>query len=294
MSSTKPANLFKLLLKIFFTALLLYFVFRKIHPGEILSILKKSNWLFLVFAFVIFSLSQFVSSSRLLGFLRDTDIEISFRKNLKMYVLGMFYNIFLPGGVGGDGYKVYLLKNHFKKPVGQFVTALLLDRISGLWAVGGCLLFMAFFVPAVISYFFVAALAFLIATIIYYFIERKFFPRFSRKWLKKHGKAIIVQSLQVAAAGCILASASGDQHFAPYLFSFLLSSLASVVPVTVGGLGAREYVMMNAAALIGIEENLGVFITATFWLISAVASLPGVYYALRPSRIFSEAAVISE
>ncbi len=64
--------------------------------------------------------------------------------------------------------------------------------------------------------------------------------------------------------------------------------MVSVIPITIGGLGAREYVMMYAATILNFDESTGVFLTATFWLLSAIASASGVYFALQPKKIFEE------
>ena len=43
----------------------------------------------------------------------------------------MFYNIMLPGGIGGDGYKGYYLHNTLQVPVKNLVRPILWDRITG-------------------------------------------------------------------------------------------------------------------------------------------------------------------
>lgn len=67
------------------------------------------------------------------------NIRIPNLQNLKLYALGMFYNLFLPGGSGGDGYKVYLLRKLYKAPVKHLLSAVLLDRINGVAVVFLCL-----------------------------------------------------------------------------------------------------------------------------------------------------------
>ena len=135
MDKTKPRNLLKLFLKIGFTALLLYLVLNKINFAEVKKIFQRSNPFYILLAFIAFFLSQVISSWRLLSFLNNIGLKINFGFNLRLYLLGMFYNIFLPGGIGGDGYKIYLLhkKSHF--PAKQIFGAIFFDRLSGLWAV---------------------------------------------------------------------------------------------------------------------------------------------------------------
>ena len=46
----------------------------------------------------------------------------------------MYYHLFLPGGIGG--YKVYLLRQRFPGKTTVLVRSLLLDRVSGVLALG--------------------------------------------------------------------------------------------------------------------------------------------------------------
>ncbi|MEO6221117.1 MAG: lysylphosphatidylglycerol synthase transmembrane domain-containing protein, partial [Ginsengibacter sp.] len=148
MNKTKPRNLLKLFLKISFTAILLYLVLKKINFEEIKNIFQRSNPFFILYAFIIFFLSQVISSWRLLSFLKNAGLELSFGFNFRLYLLGMFYNIFLPGGIGGDGYKIYLLHKKFQLPVKKIFSAFFFDRLSGLWAVALLATTLLFFIPA--------------------------------------------------------------------------------------------------------------------------------------------------
>lgn len=289
MNKTKLRNLLKLFLKIGFTALLLYFVLKKIHPEELIQIFKRSNPFYLLIAFLVFCLSQVASSWRLLTFFKNIPVPISFLQNLKLYTVGMFYNIFLPGGIGGDGYKIYLLNKQYENVgVKKFLNAVLLDRVSGLWALGLGIVSFSFFLPIDNSLRQWGMLIYISGSGVYFFIVKKLFKMFAPQLLFKHLKAIAVQSLQLICATCILVSISPQQDYLPYLFTFLVSSMVSVIPITIGGLGAREYVMIYAATILNFDESTGVFLTATFWLLSAIASASGVYFALQPKKIFVE------
>ncbi|MEO8112129.1 MAG: lysylphosphatidylglycerol synthase transmembrane domain-containing protein [Ginsengibacter sp.] len=281
MNKIKPRNLLKLLLKLGFTAILLYFVLKKINFEEIKKIFQQSNPFFIFLAFITFFLSQLVSSWRLLSFLNNIGLSLKFGFNFRLYLLGMFYNIFLPGGIGGDGYKIYLLHKKSKLPVKKIFSALFFDRLSGLWAVAFAALLLLFFIPENVFPIHWIVFIFIIGSVTYYFILLKYFRVFSRHFFSNHLKAIAVQMLQVLSIVFILIAINFKGNFPPYLFIFLVSSIMSIIPFTIGGLGAREYVMIYAALFLNIDKNIGVFISAAFWLISALASLSGIYYAYR-------------
>ena len=136
MNKKKLWDIVKLFLKIGFTVLLLYLVFRKIDLPQIKRIFFQSNPVYIFLAFLVYLLTQVVSAWRLLSFFKSLKLDLNFGYNLRLFWLGMFYNVFLPGGVGGDGYKIYVLKKKFNLPTKKIFFALLLDRFSGLWAIG--------------------------------------------------------------------------------------------------------------------------------------------------------------
>lgn len=65
---------------------------------------------------------------------------------MKLYWLGMFYNLFLPGSISGDAYKIVILKRRYNAPYKKTSAAVLLDRFNGLPGLGLILAFYCIFV----------------------------------------------------------------------------------------------------------------------------------------------------
>jgi uncharacterized membrane protein YbhN (UPF0104 family) len=63
-----------------------------------------------------------------------------------------------------------------------------------------------------------------------------------------------------------------------YLVIFLVSSIVSVLPLTIGGIGSREVTFFYGASLLGLDETISVGISVVFFLITAVVSLMGIWY----------------
>ena len=61
----------------------------------------------------------------------------------------------------------------------------------------------------------------------------------------------------------------------PFLLLFLASSIAAVIPFTIGGMGARELVFMSGATLLGVSGEQAVAVSLLFFLLTAVSSLCG-------------------
>src|SRR5260370_40827739 len=81
-------------------------------------------------------LSKLFSALRLNIYFRSIHIHLPEWANIKLYWLGMFYNLFLPGSISGDAYKVILLKRKFNTSYKKTSAAVLMDRFSGLLALG--------------------------------------------------------------------------------------------------------------------------------------------------------------
>ncbi len=278
MNKKKLWDIVKLLVKIGFSLLLLYLVFTKIDLKEVKKIFFRSNPLYLFLAFSVYFVAQIVSAWRLLSFFKSLKLNLKFGYNFRLYLLGMFYNTFLPGGVGGDGYKIYLLKKKFNEPTKKIFFALLLDRFSGLWAIGLISTILIILIPKININPFLALAIFGAGSAVYYTVLEKFWSEYNRYFIIAHFKAGAVQSLQLLSVIFILLSQNFHGKFSPYLFTFLVSSLATVIPISVGGFGIREYVMTHASSIFGMEPVLAVFVTITFSILSTIAALPGIWF----------------
>jgi uncharacterized membrane protein YbhN (UPF0104 family) len=276
----------KLLLKICVTGALLYYVFSKIHIDQVKDLLSQSNPWWALAAVICFFISTLVSAWRLLSFFRSIDLNIDWKFNLRLYMLGMFYNLFLPGGIGGDGYKIYILNKNYKMPAKKVFWAILFDRLSGFWAIGLITAVLVIFLPQLNISPLITGVIFLVATAIYYFIAHRFFKDYTHRFWEAHFKAVLVQSLQVTTILLVMLGLHHIGKFAPYLSAFLMSSMAAVIPFSVGGLGFREFIFKYVIAeMFHMNGELAVILSLSFYVISAIISLLGVYYVFRPSRL---------
>lgn len=271
----------KLFLKILLTGVALYLVFNKIDTKTTWKVIQTAHpgWLFL--AWVFFVISKFFSAVRLNIYFKDIGLNLPEIKNIKLYAIGMFYNLFLPGGIGGDGYKVYLLNKIHKTSVKQLLSAVLLDRGNGL-AVLLWLLFCLMLVLNLpwdfqVSMFWLGILGIVAIPPGFYLVMFLFFKQFMGTIPSSTGFSFLNQGLQLFSAYFILVSLGVQQQVIPYLFVFLVSSTVSVLPLTIGGVGARELVFVLAHEYVGIDQNVAVAFSLLFFLISMLTSLSGVF-----------------
>jgi hypothetical protein len=270
-------------LKIVLSVGALVFVFTKIEIEEVLAIYKKSELFYLLIAILLFALSKFIAAIRLNRFFHAIDINLSERYNLKLYLLGMFYNLFLPGGIGGDGYKIFLLNKKYDVKAGKIFWAVFHDRLSGVLALFCLAVVLSLFIQIDISFDYKIWIWVLIPAgiITLYFIISKFFNYFSSVFIKTTSFSFLVQLIQTLCAYFIFLAIGGSYNIAGYLFVFLISSIVAMLPITIGGVGSRELTFLYGSMLMGLDKNLSIAMSLMFYLITAFVSFWGLYFSLR-------------
>ncbi|GGD57242.1 lysylphosphatidylglycerol synthase transmembrane domain-containing protein [Muriicola marianensis] len=271
------------LLKVVVSAALIYFIFTKIPFREVISAVKNANSLYLMGALLLFVVSKFVAAIRLNLYFHKIGIPLGSGTNLRLYLLGMFYNLFLPGGIGGDAYKGYYLKQHFEVSTKRVVAVLLLDRLSGLLLlfVFACILGFTLEGSPLTPFRWLLLFCVPLGFLIFYWVYVRFFPYVKAIFWKTNLLSALVQLAQLTSVLLILWSLDISLNTYEYLFIFLISSIVSVIPLTIGGIGSRELVFLYGALWFGLEEERSVAISMIFFLITALVSLSGFWYHFR-------------
>ena len=276
-------NQLKTALKILLTGGALYLVFQKIDTNNLLQLSKTLSWGWLIPAIALFVGSKVATAIRLNTYFANIHISLSFWENWRLYLIGMFYNLFLPGGIGGDGYKVYLLNNQFKTPVKELLKATLLDRLGGLIAILGLLfgILLIIDLPFPFGEPWVRDAVFSIGMIGvvpgFWLLQKILFSNFLPSFWQGIFWSLVGQFAQMAAVVCLLLALGVQDKFLAYQAVFLLSSIVAVLPLTIGGVGARELVVVYAHSYAGIQETEAVGFSLLFFLISAAVSLSGAW-----------------
>lgn len=203
--------------------------------------------------------------------------------NAKVYWLGMFYNLFIPL-IGGEGYKVIYLRKRFEASGKRLAIAALLDRVSGMVAL--CLLTILFFMFS--NYHLpYKALFLLLIPIIYVahwlgikLLFKSFLPAFGSTSILSVG----VQIFQVVTSFCVIMALGVQDGILEYLFVFLLSSFAFVLPM----IGAREIAFVFGAEYLGLNMEVSLAISLLFYLSLATSSLLGAMFLLFPKLLGKE------
>lgn len=265
-------------LKIVVTIACLLWVMRKISFTQALSVIAHSNWYFVALAVLAFMISKLISSFRLNIYFRNIDIRLPEINNIKLYWLGMFYNLFLPGSISGDAYKVVRLTREFQVPYKKTTAAVLLDRFSGLIALGLIMAGYGAFVLKNRWYELLLGAGAIVSVLGLYVIIRFFLRSFIPGFLPTFLLGIAVQILQVLCIFFVMRALNITDHYNEYIFIFLIASVVAVLPFTIGGLGARELVFLYASQYFGLLRETAVLISLLFYLVTVLSSIWGVIF----------------
>lgn len=280
----KHKGIIKFILKVVLTALALWFVFQKLEFEQIFSTLKSTHLGYFFIAFLLYNASKIISAYRLLRYYQALGLALDWWYHLRLYYLGMFYNLFLPGGIGGDGYKVLVLKEVYEGKTRLLVSATLLDRISGL----GALVFLSLILTSFTSLtelhealLPLSILAIIALYPIYYLFNKLLFPTFLKAFWSTSLLSLAVQGTQVIAGIFLLLALGIEAHWLAYLALLLVANAASVLPLTVGGFGLREFVFISAYPILNLDKTNSVAFSMLFFSLAALASLIGIIYSIK-------------
>jgi len=269
----------KTVIQLLLTVAALAIVLSKTDTARLASLISHANPWHLFGAILFFNISKIINAVRLNRFFKAIGLQLSAWYNLKLYYLGMFYNLFLPGGIGGDGYKIYVLKKNHGLTVINIFNAVFWDRVSGIFALiflSALLIlpssFAALYPGEMVWIWVIAGVAYPLSLLLTWLFYRQFMPVFIVTAIE----SLLVHATQLISAWFILMAMSATAHQIDYLAIFLISSVATILPLTVGGAGAREVTFFYALNHLGLDVNTGIALSLIFFAISALSSLVGV------------------
>jgi uncharacterized membrane protein YbhN (UPF0104 family) len=272
-------KIISLAVKILITALCFWYISTKIDFARAWDALLKANWVYLLLAVFSFAFSKLLAAFRLNINFRNIRVHLPEWRNIKLYWLGMFYNLFLPGSISGDAYKVVLLNRRYKAPYKKTSAAVLLDRFSGLLALGIILSVYGVIVLENKTWDALLIAGSLGAIIGLNLVVRFFFNVFLPGFWPTFIWGMAVQMFQVICLYCVLLALHIPLHQPEWIFIFLVASVVSVLPISLGGgLGTREVVFAEGARFFSMDPHLGVIISLLFYLSNVLSSVWGAYF----------------
>ena len=228
---------------------------------------------------------------------------ISARKLFSLYMIGTFFNNFLPGVIGGDAVKGYYLYRETGKG-GLSLASIFVDRYIGfIGLIAICVVAYPFgfkyfagsraeWLPPFIVFGFLAASLLIFGLRIGQRIRflSEFYTYFHLYRLQKEiiGKTFALSLIiQFSGILAVYILARGLHQQVPLLafFVFLpIIILLTVIPVSISGLGVREGACVLLFGFIGVEPSAATAISLSWFVSVAAGSLVGLVEYLRYKR----------
>lgn len=270
------------LLKLGVSVSALWWVLSKIDFKEVIVVFSTSNIFYLGCSLFFLILSFILSAFRQNLSFKITGAHITQMLNIKLFWLGMFYNLFLPGGIGGDGYKVYLVNKYRKNGIKKNIGAMLVNRISGLVAIGMITIGLYYLSGINIPFGKLAWIGIPMLYGLYLVVLKYFFKSFFKIHAGLFWWSLSLQMMQFITVIFILWAFHQSTDIYDYMFLFFISAIATALPITIGGIGAREMVFFYGAKFLSLNFELSISLSFMFFLLSAFLSLGGMYWVFFP------------
>ena len=269
----------KTALKACLSVLILYLVIRSIDTRHLLEVFRRVNPAWLAWAAGWFVFSKILGAFRYNDLLKTDHIRLKDRQQLQLYWLGMYYNLLLPGGISGDGYKIKVLMDAFKRPFRRLFSITLYDRISGVIALAQLALLLALAIAQLQAWSGLLAGIFVLSIPASKILFDRMIGAGSRIWAHTSLQSLGVQLTQsIAILGIIFALRQPEQWLG-YSLVFLVSSVVAMLPFTIGGAGARELTFLWGARILDLNAEHAVAIAFIFYLVSTAVALYGMRYS---------------
>jgi glycosyltransferase 2 family protein len=312
--------------KIAVTALLFFYIFHNIDFQRFGITLKNARLDMLILGFLVIWIGHYICIYRWRMLMRPLMPVLSLARLFGIYCIGLFFNLTLPTLVGGDVVKMYYAGRP-SKAYAQSFAATFLDRDAGMLAMmiiacGAIMVHPVFVpgipVPLIIWSAFAAFVAGNIAIFAPYFhrrlinlLHRLHMAKIAAKVdmisnafqvMGKHpmlllGSLLIslVNQLLVIAVSWIMAIGL-RLHISPVWFLVFIPviTLISMIPISLNGMGLREYAFMSLFGAIGVAPETCVALGLLSSIVIILSSLPGgiVYMFLRNQNDFQQLSTI--
>jgi uncharacterized protein (TIRG00374 family) len=279
----------------------------------------RPEWLFA--GIIAYLIVETAAAVRWHVLLKVQKIDLTLPRLSGLFLIGMFYNQFLPGGTGGDIIKSYLLLKETDRKAGALL-AVVFDRFIGLVAlvtITIILISMRFHLLARTHetqrylWILLVLLGFSVATLItsflisgfnlFHLLPQKFPARdklieiaaayhlYARHWIATSVAffaSLIAHLATFATFLCAAFALRADVRVTDFFAVMPIERTISALPISFAGVGLRERVLQTMLhEVCGVNEGVAILIGSLSFLIIVLCSLPGgiVYFFYRPSGV---------
>ncbi|MDR1728897.1 MAG: flippase-like domain-containing protein [Acidobacteriota bacterium] len=303
------------IVKLLVTGLFFYYIFSKVDPHQFAGTLKGADLRLLAAAFLLLMLGHLICVFRWRMLMRPLMPAPSVARLGGIYCIGMFFNLTFPTIIGGDVVKVYYAGKPSKSWAESFASTFL-DRDVGMFAmmvIACCAISLH---PVSVPRVPVTAVLWAVFGMFILGNIAVFTPRFYRVLSallqKAHARKLAAKTDNVAGAFQVVGKRPGvlwaafaislanqlmciattwltglalgvDISPLHYLIFVPVVTLISMLPISLNGMGLREYSFLSLFGAVGVAHEPCVALGLLASLMIILSSLPGgiVYILFR-------------
>jgi glycosyltransferase 2 family protein len=326
----KRTSWLQVLIRTFVSIGLMVWLIGMMDWKQALQMIKEGSPLYLVVAFLAIQLTVSTSIWKWKLLIDSSEKNkdrngASMKKLGRIYYIGLFFNNFLPGSVGGDVVRIYYLGK--KTGVSTATTSVLFERITSGGALVGIVILSAFFMDDARPYLLSLFILIGIVLVLYLFIKL-WLKKVTRSELSsdssvplgridslmKKGKQEIIKIgetakdyrnegwiwwlkigilsllFQVGMAwinDLLFLSFGIDIPLLELLVIITLISVITMLPVSLNGLGVREASYVFFFNELGVPEEIALSVSLLFFFLVSISSLVGGIFWLSERRRLS-------
>lgn len=198
------------------------------------------------------------------------------------YLIGSYFNIFMPGAVGGDLIRTKYCLGACDIGIKKAGLVVITERVFGLaalailFAIGITIVPEQFAILELgwLSVFIGIAVAFISIMVLIYWLSRHIvieLPSLSLLLILSAAG----QMADIVIAYIVLAEINSPVQFVTLLFVMPLVYVATVLPISIGGLGVREGVLSGLLVLFGVEYSTAIITSFFLYLVKVLIGLVG-------------------
>ena len=261
-----------LILKMAVSLVFICFVVRRIDLSLLKGYLKGADISYLALAVITLVAGGFAGAASWLPVLKSNGYNSAYRSVCAMHWCGMFFNSFLPSNIGGDFYKGYLLVKGSGGGATKAAVTILLDRMINfsVLVLIGVLSFCISFgwaktaVCAVAGFICVVLLIRFLAlksgdtsgnrVVEFVFLLIRFFRDY-RNCAIAFAAALLSQGLKISCHVFLIKAMGLDLELSSVWYIIPLFGVISALPVSLGGIGIREYAAIGIAGPLAVAQE---------------------------------------
>lgn len=306
-----------LFFKLAVSSTLLYVLISKVGGRTIINNITRLDPIAFLGAVILYFVSISIASLRL-GLLIPEHLK--WKDLFSMFMIGSFFNTYMPGIIGGDAVKAYYLSRKLNnesigevekdktgrlQPLGVAIAAVFMDRYIGFCAMlclgmtvlpfgykylqGASIKFpVVWLIPSLFAAY--------IATGIIIFKFRagerfkllsniyryfNFYSSKEKKLLRAFLYSLGVQMVGVISVYVLSRGLSMNVPFLSVLVFLPIIIVITTIPVSISGIGLREGAFVYLLGTIGVPSEMAMTLSLVWFLSVMTSSLLGLFYYLR-------------